>query len=70
MSGTLRLPPNAKSAERVEAIRRLAARGLPDNQIGDRVGLEQHAVLKQRVRNGIPAGVNRPGTTTDEERTA
>ena len=61
MDGTLRLPVNAKSPELVEAVRRLAARGLPDTAIGERVGRDTGAVLMIRHRNDIPTPP-RPGT--------
>lgn len=62
MNGTLRAPENARSPERIEAVRRLASRGLDDTVIGDRVGLTNHAVMKTRHRNGITS----PLTTSRE----
>ena len=67
MAGTLAVPagPNARyGAELAEAIRRLAARGLDDTHVGERVGRSKDAVTQIRTRNGIPAGVPRhePGS--------
>ena len=58
MEGTLGLPLNARTPpEVVEAIRRLAAHGLDDVQIGDRIGRGKNAVAKLRERNSIPSGL-------------
>lgn len=56
MLGHLRLPKFSHSPERIEAIRRLAAAGLADPAIGQRVGMRAHAVMKTRLRHDIPAG--------------
>jgi hypothetical protein len=61
MTGTLRLPKNARSPERLEAIARLAARGMNDTEIGERVGLEANTVGQLRLRNNITSGVSRQG---------
>lgn len=57
MAGERRVAKWARSAERLEAVRRLAARGMTDNEIGARLLTTGAAVLKVRERNGIPAGV-------------
>ena len=54
VDGTLRIPLRASSPELVEAVRRLAARGLNDTQIAERIGRDKDAVLKIRTRNAIP----------------
>jgi len=51
-----------RAAERREAIRVLAGRGLDDRQIGLRLRMGKDAVCQTRLRNGIPAGVPRTGT--------
>lgn len=43
-------------AERVQAVRRFAAQGLRDREIGDELGLTKNAVEKIRRRNAIPPG--------------
>jgi transcriptional regulator with XRE-family HTH domain len=50
MAGTLRLEPYSRSPERIEAIRRLAALGLTDVVIGERVGMTGEAVVWARLR--------------------
>lgn len=58
MAGTLRIPDRARSPERVEAIRRLAAAGLDDQAIAERIGMNtDDAVHRIRARAGIPAAV-------------
>lgn len=57
MHGTLRLPPNSRAPELVEAVTRLAAQGLSDWQIGQRVGRTSGAVYKLRERYEIPSAV-------------
>jgi hypothetical protein len=59
MHGTLRLPAAARSPERIEAIRRLAAAGHNNFAIARRVGMSQTAVMKTRQRHGIPSPVRR-----------
>lgn len=57
MHGTLRTQPNCTATpELLEAVRRLAARGLTDRAVGERVALSADAVLKLRTRHGIPTG--------------
>lgn len=56
MTGSLRLPLHTradKAPEMIEAIRRLAARGLDNGQIGIRVGRTRDAVFRIRERNNI-----------------
>lgn len=57
MAGTLKVAKNVQSPERREAIRRLAARGLNDTEIANRVGMTGSAVGWTRIRHDIPAGV-------------
>lgn len=56
MHGQLRVPANTHSPERLEAIRRLAADGMNDNQIGQRLHMKRDAVAQNRERHGIPSG--------------
>jgi ParB-like chromosome segregation protein Spo0J len=44
------------SDERAQAVRRLAAQGLNDREIGGELGLTKNAVYKIRSKNGIAAG--------------
>lgn len=53
MRGQLQVEAWSRAPERVEAIRRLAADGLTDMEIGDRIGMGRDAVLKIRSRNNI-----------------
>lgn len=58
MAGTLRQRPNINATpERVEAVRRLAAYGYSDREIGQRVGMTATNVGQFRLRHDIPAGV-------------
>lgn len=56
MAGTLHLPINTKGAELREAVRRLAAVGVSDDVIGQRVGRSSATVCKMRSRLNIPNG--------------
>jgi hypothetical protein len=56
MNGTLRLPAHSKAPELVEAVRRLAAAGLNDTEIGERIDRTNAAVLKVRIRHDIANG--------------
>lgn len=60
MAGTLTIPRGVPSAEMVEAVRRLAAQGLSDPDVGRRVGRRSEAVGKIRERHGIAPGVPAP----------
>lgn len=58
MHGTLRIHRElSRNPELVEAIRRLAAHGRNDTEIGDRVGATPTNITAIRLRKGIPAGV-------------
>jgi len=59
MAGTLRLPRNTRPPEREEAVRRLAAYGYTDFQIGQRVGMSTNNVQWYRNRHGIPSGASK-----------
>lgn len=63
MAGTLRVPANQQSLERVEAIRRLAGIGLTHREIGERMGMARDAISKMCNRKGIAPAVpsRRPG---------
>jgi hypothetical protein len=62
MAGTLRDKVNANaSPERVEAVRRLVARGYSDYEIGRRLGMTATNVQHFRDRRGIPSGASRNG---------
>lgn len=52
----------AHNAERREAVRILAARGLDDGEIAVRLGTTREAVNRMRARHGIAAATPRPGT--------
>jgi hypothetical protein len=52
-AGRLQLPRFDRSPERTEAVRRLAAAGLSDGQIANRLDMGRDAVLKIRARNNI-----------------
>lgn len=57
MAGMLRFPPSSLPIpELLEAIRRLAARGMSDHQIGQRLQMKRDTVCQNRKRHGIPAG--------------
>lgn len=48
-------------ADRLEAVRRMAAAGLSDTQMGERIGRSPRQVLRLRVRwgvKGLPLGTN------------
>jgi hypothetical protein len=48
-------------ADRLEAVRRMAAAGLSDTQMGERIGRSPRQVLRLRVRwgiRGLPLGTN------------
>jgi hypothetical protein len=60
MAGTLRDRPNfTASPERVEAVRQLAAYGLSDHEIGQRVGMTATNVGQFRLRRGIPSAASK-----------
>ncbi|MCM8555375.1 hypothetical protein [Streptomyces sp. STCH 565 A] len=44
------------SAERIQAVRRMASEGLSDREIGERLQLSKNAVQIIRNKNNIPAG--------------
>lgn len=55
------LPDPPGFADRLEAIRRLAAARLSDKQIGERIGRSARQVLRMRARwgiDGLPLGTN------------
>jgi hypothetical protein len=60
MEGSVKFPPHTrltKVPEIIEAIRRLAAQGVTDHEIGHRLNRTYDAVLKIRERNSIPNGL-------------
>lgn len=59
------------SKQRIESIRRMAAEGASDPEIGERLGLSKDAVNKIRRNHGIPSGKPQsvPGETVDMIRT-
>jgi hypothetical protein len=62
MAGTLRDRVGVHaSPERAEAVRRLAAYGMTDHEIGQRVGMTATNVSQFRNRRGIPSGASRNG---------
>lgn len=48
----------------VDAVRKMAARGLSDKKIGDALGVTRNVILNVRKRNQIPAGVPSKGGWT------
>jgi hypothetical protein len=52
------------SAERIQAVRDLAAGGKSDREVGEQLGLSKDAVAKIRRNHGIPAG--KPIAVTSE----
>lgn len=48
-----RCPAHARSAQLVARVRELAAKGLPDGRIGERLGLTRGGVWSLRYRHGI-----------------
>jgi hypothetical protein len=53
MTGHTQVPPNARSKEVVEAVRRLAAVGMSAPAIGLRIGRSGPSIVKLCGRNGI-----------------
>jgi len=49
------------SPERIEAVRRLAAAGYRDSEIGQRLGMKGSNVGWMRRKYGIPSGASRNG---------
>lgn len=62
VEGQTRIPKHSQCLERIEAIRRLAARGWNDTRIADRIRMSRTAVGKARERHNIPSGVPKSGS--------
>lgn len=66
MAGTFRVPLNSRAPELPEAVRRLAARGLNDAEIGERIGRTRTNVTAIRLRNNIASPLaGRPARLID-----
>lgn len=57
MTGTYRVPAHQQVPEKLEAIRRLAARGLPDSAIAELLGTTVSNISWTRLRHGIASTI-------------